>query len=162
MHDELVLLPVRRADPQHVRAQAASAVRGRGELTLGAIARFPIITLDLGMEGGRKVMEAFEAARIKPNIVLSAIDADVVKSYVELGLGIAVLLSVAYEPARDRGLARSRRRPAVRADDAADRAAARKISARLHARLHQPAGAAMEPRRNQIRHAVRASRRLTR
>jgi DNA-binding transcriptional LysR family regulator len=49
-------------------------------------------------------MEAFEAARIKPNIVLSAIDADVVKSYVELGLGIAILLSVAYEPARDRGL----------------------------------------------------------
>jgi DNA-binding transcriptional LysR family regulator len=56
------------------------------------------------MEGGWKVMDAFAAARIKPNVVLSAIDADVVKSYVELGLGIAVLLSVAYEPERDREL----------------------------------------------------------
>ena len=51
------------------------------------------------------VIRAFEAARIKPNIVLSAIDADIVKCYVELGLGVAILLSIAYEPERDRKLA---------------------------------------------------------
>jgi LysR family cys regulon transcriptional activator len=103
VHDELVFLPCAALHRGIFAPKRHPLLRER-KISLGAIARFPIITLDLGMEGGRKVMEAFEAAGIKPNIVLSAIDADVVKSYVELGLGVAVLLSVAYEPARDRGL----------------------------------------------------------
>jgi LysR family transcriptional regulator, cys regulon transcriptional activator len=70
--------------------------------TLKKLAQFPLIILDPSLEGGQKVMRAFEAAGIRPNVVLSAIDADVVKTYVELGLGIAVLLSVAYERERDR------------------------------------------------------------
>ncbi|MGQ0522656.1 MAG: CysB family HTH-type transcriptional regulator [Betaproteobacteria bacterium] len=70
-------------------------------LTLRAIARHPIITLDQSFVGGSAVLRAFAAARIRPNIVLSAIDADVVKTYVELGLGIAILPSIAYEPCRD-------------------------------------------------------------
>jgi len=47
------------------------------------------------------VTNAFALAGIVPNIVLTAIDADVIKSYVELGLGVAVLPSIAYEPKRD-------------------------------------------------------------
>ena len=70
-------------------------------LTLKSIAKYPIITLDQSFVGGSAVLRAFEAAHIKPNIVLSAIDADVVKTYVELGLGIAILPSIAYEPRRD-------------------------------------------------------------
>ena len=50
-------------------------------------------------------MRAFGKAGIEPNIVLSAIDADVIKTYVELGLGVAILPSIAYEPGRDRRLA---------------------------------------------------------
>jgi LysR family cys regulon transcriptional activator len=73
-------------------------------VTLKKIAQFPIITLDPSLEGGQTAMNAFQAIGITPNVVLSALDADVVKSYVELGLGVAVLLSVAYEPERDRGL----------------------------------------------------------
>jgi LysR family cys regulon transcriptional activator len=70
-------------------------------LTLKTIAKYPIITLDQSFVGGSAVLRAFDAAHIKPNIVLSAIDADVVKTYVELGLGIAILPSIAYEPRRD-------------------------------------------------------------
>jgi LysR family cys regulon transcriptional activator len=73
-------------------------------LTLRSIAKYPIITLDQSFIGGSAVLRAFDAARIKPNIVLSAIDADVIKTYVELGLGIAILPSIAYEPRRDRAL----------------------------------------------------------
>lgn len=73
-------------------------------LSLRSIAQYPIVTLDQSLEGGRTVVSAFQAAGIKPNIVLSALDADVVKSYVELGLGVAILLLVAYEPERDRDL----------------------------------------------------------
>jgi LysR family cys regulon transcriptional activator len=74
------------------------------KLTLEALTRFPIITLDVGTEGEQKVTKAFENAGLSPNIVMSAIDADVVKAYVESGLGIAILLSPAYEPERDRNL----------------------------------------------------------
>ena len=73
-------------------------------LTLHAIAQYPILTLDRSFVGGSAVLRAFEAAHIEPNIVFSAIDADVVKKYVELGLGIAILPSIAYERARDRNL----------------------------------------------------------
>ena len=74
-------------------------------LTLAKLARYPLLTLDQSFPGGAAVLHAFGKARIEPNIVLSAIDADVIKTYVELGLGIAILPSIAYEPARDRRLA---------------------------------------------------------
>jgi len=73
-------------------------------LTLRAIARYPIVTYDPSYVGGTAVARAFEKAGIEPNIVLTAIDADVIKAYVELGLGIAIVPAVAYEPARDRNL----------------------------------------------------------
>ena len=74
-------------------------------LTLAKLAGYPLLTLDQSFPGGAAVMHAFGKARIEPNIVLSAIDADVIKTYVELGLGIAILPSIAYEPSRDRRLA---------------------------------------------------------
>jgi LysR family transcriptional regulator, cys regulon transcriptional activator len=74
-------------------------------LTLARLAAYPLLTLDQSFPGGAAVMHAFGNAGIEPNIVLSAIDADVIKTYVELGLGIAILPSIAYEPSRDRRLA---------------------------------------------------------
>jgi LysR family transcriptional regulator, cys regulon transcriptional activator len=103
MREELLFLPC--GDLQRsVFAPKRHPVLSSRKLTVKALAQYPIVTLDLGLEGGRKVLDAFAAAGQEANIVLSAIDADVVKSYVELGLGIAILLSVAYEPERDRGL----------------------------------------------------------
>jgi LysR family cys regulon transcriptional activator len=102
-HEALLFLPLGELDRSVFVPRRHPLLREK-RLALKSIACFPIIALDLGMEGGRRVMDAFAAAHIKPNIVLSAIDADVVKSYVELGLGIAILLSVAYEPERDREL----------------------------------------------------------
>jgi LysR family cys regulon transcriptional activator len=73
-------------------------------LTLARLAGYPLLTLDQSFPGGAAVLRAFGKARIKPDIVLSAIDADIIKTYVELGLGIAILPSIAYEPSRDRRL----------------------------------------------------------
>jgi LysR family transcriptional regulator, cys regulon transcriptional activator len=73
-------------------------------LTLAKLATYPLLTLDQSFPGGAAVLHAFGKAGIEPNIVLSAIDADVIKTYVELGLGIAILPSIAYEPSRDRRL----------------------------------------------------------
>ena len=74
------------------------------KLTLAKIAQYPIITYDFAFSGRGKINEAFEKAHIEPNIALTAIDADVIKTYVELGLGIGILAEIAFIPERDRHL----------------------------------------------------------
>ena len=74
------------------------------KLTLEKIAQYPIITYDFAFSGRGKINEAFEKAGIEPNIALTAIDADVIKTYVELGLGIGILAQIAFIPERDRHL----------------------------------------------------------
>lgn len=73
-------------------------------LTLKEIARHPIITYDPAYSGRWKVMNAFRKAGIEPNIVFGAVDADVSKTYVELGLGIAILTTITFNKAQDRKL----------------------------------------------------------
>ena len=99
----LVMLPCSKLDRSVITRKRHPLLKEK-RLTLKALAAYPLITLDQSYIGGSAVLRAFEKARITPNIVLSAIDADVIKTYVELGLGIAILPTVAYEPARDRNL----------------------------------------------------------
>jgi len=73
-------------------------------LTLEAIARYPIITYDFAFTGRGKINEAFQEAGITPNIPLTAIDADVIKTYVELGLGVGILAHMSFIPERDKHL----------------------------------------------------------
>jgi LysR family cys regulon transcriptional activator len=70
-------------------------------LTIEAIARYPVITYDDGFSGRQVLDRAFARRGLKPNVVLSAIDADVSKAYVEMGLGIAILATVAFDAKRD-------------------------------------------------------------
>jgi LysR family cys regulon transcriptional activator len=102
-HDELLFMPIAELD-RSVIVPRDHPLAEQKRVTLKAIGQFPLVTLDRTLEGGWIVADAFEAAGITPNVVLSALDADVVKSYVEVGLGIAVLLTIAYEPERDRDL----------------------------------------------------------
>lgn len=74
-------------------------------LTLEAIAEYPIITYNAGFTGRSNIDATFAAAGLAPDIVMAALDADVIKSYVELGLGIGVIASMAFDPARDTKLA---------------------------------------------------------
>jgi LysR family cys regulon transcriptional activator len=74
------------------------------KLTLEAIAQYPIITYDFAFTGRSKINQAFDAEGLIPNVVLTAIDADVIKTYVELGLGIGILAQMAFEPKRDKHL----------------------------------------------------------
>lgn len=75
-----------------------------GPLTLEALSEWPLITYSEGFTGRPKVDKAFAEAGIAPDIVLSALDADVIKAYVELGLGVGVVAKQAFDPARDLGL----------------------------------------------------------
>jgi LysR family cys regulon transcriptional activator len=74
------------------------------KLTLETLAQYPIITYDFAFTGRSKINQAFDAKKLIPNVVLTAIDADVIKTYVELGLGVGILAQMAFEPKRDRHL----------------------------------------------------------
>ena len=73
-------------------------------LSLAALARWPLITYDPAFSGRSRINKAFERADLSPNVVLAAIDADVIKTYVNLGLGLGIIARMAYDPARDAGL----------------------------------------------------------
>lgn len=73
-------------------------------LTLKKIVRYPLITYDFAFTGGSVVKRVFNQAGLEPNVVLTAIDADVIKTYVNLGLGIGLLATMAYDHARDGNL----------------------------------------------------------
>lgn len=83
----------------------AHPLASRRTLTLADIAEFPIVTYDQGFTGRIRVDEAFAAAGLEPDIVLTAIDADVIKAYVDLGLGVGIAAAMAFDPRRDAGLA---------------------------------------------------------
>jgi LysR family transcriptional regulator, cys regulon transcriptional activator len=73
-------------------------------LTLEKIVRYPLITYDFAFTGGSLVKRVFNQANLEANVVLTAIDADVIKTYVNLGLGIGLLAAMAYNPERDANL----------------------------------------------------------
>lgn len=73
-------------------------------LTLEALAEYPLVTYQEGFTGRQQIDAAFQRGGYSPDIVLSAIDADVIKTYVEIGLGVGIIASMAYHPLRDQGL----------------------------------------------------------
>lgn len=76
----------------------------RGTITIDQLAEYPIITYSEGFTGRARVDEAFAKAAIAPKIAMSALDADVIKAYVELGLGVGIVAAMAVDPARDKAL----------------------------------------------------------
>ncbi len=102
-YEELVMLPCYQwnrcivATPRHPILQASP-------LTLEAIARYPLITYDDAFTGRSLINKAFLGRGLKPNVVLTAIDSDVIKTYVSMDLGIGILARMAFDPAADREL----------------------------------------------------------
>ncbi|MYN13434.1 CysB family HTH-type transcriptional regulator [Pusillimonas sp. TS35] len=88
--------------PDHPLAELTST-QARN-VTLDQIAAYPIVTYDHAFSGRNAIDQAFAAHDIEPDIVLEAIDADVIKTYVDVGLGIGIIAGMAYDPRRDKGL----------------------------------------------------------
>ena len=74
------------------------------KLSLRQIAEFPIVTYNFGFTGRSKLDEAFKAQGLQPQVVFTAADADVIKTYVRLGLGIGIVAKMAHDPVVDADL----------------------------------------------------------
>ena len=72
-----------------------------GPLTLENLAKFPIVTYDFSFTGRSAINAAFAAKGLEPNVVLTALDSDVIKTYVELGMGVGIIAQMAYDSERD-------------------------------------------------------------
>ena len=102
--DQLVALPCYRWTHSVVVPPGHELLTHDGPLTLQQLARHPVITYDEGYTGRSHIDQAFAQQGLKPSVVLSAMDADVIKTYVELGLGVGIVASIAFDPERDRNL----------------------------------------------------------
>ena len=102
-YDELAMLPCYEWNRSVIAPPRHPLLRER-RLTLEKIARYPIVTYDFAFAGRSQMNQAFAARGLTPDVVLTAIDADVIKTYVELGLGIGIIASMAFDPKRDRNL----------------------------------------------------------
>lgn len=76
------------------------------KLTLPALAKHPIITYTFGFTGRSKLDQAFAGLGLKPDVVLTAVDADVIKTYVRAGLGVGIVANMAYDAVADKDLVR--------------------------------------------------------
>jgi LysR family cys regulon transcriptional activator len=74
------------------------------DITLKDLATYPMITYDYAFTGSTIVSKVFKKANIKPNIMLTAIDADVIKTYVSLNLGVGLIAEMAFDENKDKNL----------------------------------------------------------
>jgi LysR family cys regulon transcriptional activator len=73
-------------------------------LSLQDVSQYPIVTYVFGFTGRSKLDDAFTQQGLEPRVVFTATDADVIKTYVRLGLGIGIVAHMAYETAIDNDL----------------------------------------------------------
>ncbi|MBK9951502.1 MAG: HTH-type transcriptional regulator CysB [Candidatus Competibacteraceae bacterium] len=75
-------------------------------LTLYDVAQYPLVTYVFGFTGRSQLDGAFRSAHLKPSVVFTATDADVIKTYVRLGMGVGIVARMAYDPKQDQDLVR--------------------------------------------------------
>lgn len=103
LFENLVMLPCYRWN-RCVLVPADHPLASRHPLTLPEVASYPIITYVFGFTGRSQLDHAFDAAGLHPQLALTAVDADVIKTYVRLGLGVGILARMAYDPVADADL----------------------------------------------------------
>ncbi len=103
LFDNLVMLPCYRWNRSIIVPDGHPLTEVR-PLTLAAIAAYPIVTYVFGFTGRSQLDRAFSAAGLEARVVFTAVDADVIKTYVSLGLGVGIAATLAYNQEQDKGL----------------------------------------------------------
>jgi len=102
--DQLITLPCYRWTHSLVVPPGHPLLDLDRQVTLQDLAAYPLITYELGYTGRGHIDEAFGAAGLTYEVVMTAMDADVIKTYVELEMGVGIVASIAVDAARDREL----------------------------------------------------------
>lgn len=103
LYDELIMLPCYHWN-RSIIVPEGHPLCDIQPLTLAAIADYPIVTYVFGFTGRSRLDDAFSAQGLSPDVVFTATDSEVIKTYVELGLGVGIMASMAFDAERDTGL----------------------------------------------------------
>lgn len=99
----LVMLPCYRWNRSIVVPPEHPLAAG-GKVSLAQLAEFPLVTYVFGFTGRSQLDAAFHREGLVPKVVFTATDADVIKTYVKLGLGVGIVASMSFDASRDDGL----------------------------------------------------------
>ena len=102
-HSSLNAIPCYRWNRGLIAPKGHPVLEGR-PLSLERICEYPLITYTFGFTGASHMQTTFVRAGLKPDVVLTAADTDVIKTYVREGLGVGLIASMAYSPAQDTDL----------------------------------------------------------
>lgn len=103
LFEDLVMMPCYRWN-RSVIVPEDHPLLNEHPLTLRSLARYPLVTYVFGFTGRSKLDQAYRQEGLEPEVVFTATDSEVIKTYVRLGLGVGIVASMAYEPERDAGL----------------------------------------------------------
>lgn len=102
-YPQLVTLPVRQWSHCIIAPEGHPILQSQ-PVSLHELVRWPLVTYDTAFTGRSRINRAFERIGAVPNIALTALDADVIKTYVSLGLGLGIISALAFDAQRDIGL----------------------------------------------------------
>ncbi len=102
-YSDLILLPCYRWNRSIIVPKAHPLAR-LPKITIADLAEYPLVTYTFGFTGRSRLDEAFAAEDLTPRIAFTATDADVIKTYVRLGLGVGIIASMAFDAQSDAGL----------------------------------------------------------
>ncbi|QUJ66360.1 HTH-type transcriptional regulator CysB [Photobacterium sp. GJ3] len=103
LYQDMVMLPCYHWN-RSIVVRADHPLAQKKEITIHDLAAFPLVTYVFGFTGRSELDNAFNRSGLTPRIVFTATDADVIKTYVRLGIGVGVMASMAIDPATDHDL----------------------------------------------------------
>ncbi|MDQ5903750.1 MAG: LysR family transcriptional regulator, cys regulon transcriptional activator [Pseudomonadota bacterium] len=99
----LITLPCHQWGHAVIAPEGHAILKEKG-LSLSSLTKWPLVTYDPAFSGRSRINRAFERIGAAPNVTLTALDADVIKTYVSLGLGLGIISALAFDAQRDAGL----------------------------------------------------------
>ncbi|AJR09356.1 HTH-type transcriptional regulator CysB [Photobacterium gaetbulicola] len=103
LYQDMIMLPCYHWN-RSIVVKADHPLAQKAEITIHDLAAYPLVTYVFGFTGRSELDSAFNRSGLTPRIVFTATDADVIKTYVRLGIGVGVIASMAMDPATDSDL----------------------------------------------------------